>query len=105
MAVISRNTVLSLGYLDVTLCHVPILSLFLSAKMSEILQKSKNRLKIQFAMESDKQNLRLFENMFCSLRYSITRFTVFFVFKEAQIICWVEFVKVMWKSPIRSFRR
>ena len=38
--------------------------LFLSAEMSEIL-KSKNRPKIQFAMESDKQHFRLFVNM-CS---------------------------------------
>ena len=39
--------------------------LFLSTEMSEILKKSKNRPKNQFAMESDKQHFRLFVNM-CS---------------------------------------
>ena len=57
---------------------------FLSAEMSKILKKSKNRPKIQFAMESDKTTFQtVHKYVFFSLRYSMARFTVFFVFKRS----------------------
>ena len=77
---------------------------FLSAEMSEILKKSKNRPKIQFAMESDKQHFRLFINVFFSLRYSMARFTVFFVFKRSSnnMLCGARETDVGAAKPILS---